>query len=379
MDQDRATPATETARRTHPRQAYRSTPALPAEPALHADEKPTPTQPLVGLAGLVFAMVLFVLLAFGAGGAEPSLEVLGPLTTFALPVVAMIAFWWEDWPGAKLRAGWSGLTDTAIVVVAGLLLTVVGQAAVSGIDLRSVLDPEPGPGHVTTFPFTMPVAAGVFTAILQLTLVSEGWPLRRLGRVSSGLAALAVSWLVGVIAYWLVVGTGPVTEPGGPAEPAAYGAWLTCLGAWQLVFFVALRGWPFGSIKRRVLRLPAANIATLACSFATYLALRQQIPDHRITAVCGCLIATLLVTAMLFEAWPWIRLSKLPGRTGVLVTAVALAALLYWGLSALAGQLTWERRHPDDWVAFAALNGLGLGIILQVAIWRRWPLTTDAS
>jgi hypothetical protein len=293
----------------------------------------------------------------------------------------MIAFWWEDWPGAKLRAGWSGLTDTAIVVVACLLLTVLGQAVVSGIDPRAVLDPEPGPGHVTTFPFTMPLAAGVFTAILQLTLVTEGWPLRRLGRVSSGLAALAVSWLVGVVAYWVVVGTGPVTEPGGPVEPGAYGAWLTCLGAWQLVFFVALRGWPFGPIKRRAVRLPAANIAVIAAAFVSYLVLRLPIgwPDHRITAVFGCLIAALLATAMLFEAWPWIRLSKLPGRTGVLITAVVLTGLLYWGLSALAGRQTWERRHPDDWVAFAALNGLGLGIILQVAIWRRWPLTTDAS
>jgi hypothetical protein len=226
----------------------------------------------------------------------------------------------------------------------------------------------------------MPLAAGVFTAILQLTLVSEGWPLRKLGRVSSGLAALLVSWAVGIAAYLLIVGTGPVTDPGGPIEPGVYGAWLTCLGGWQLVYFVALRGWPFNTIDRRVLRLPAANIVVIACASATYLVLRNPIgwAPQRITAVFGCLIAALLVMAMLFEAWPWILLSKLPGRTGVLVTAVVLAALLYWGLSAVAGQQTWERRHPDDWVAYAALNGLGLGIILQVAIWRRWPLTTDA-
>jgi hypothetical protein len=335
---------------------------------------------MVGLAGLVFALVLFVLLAFGAGGAEGSLEILSPVTTFALPVVAMIAFWWEDWPGVKLRAGWSGLTDTAIVAVAGLVLTVVGQAVVSGVDLKALLD-EPGAGHVTTFPHTMPLAAGVFTAILQLTLVSEGWPLRKLGRISSGLAALLVSWAVGIAAYLLIVGTGPVTDPGGLVEPGVYGAWLTCLGAWQLVYFVALRGWPFNTIDRRVLRLPAANIVVIACASITYLVLRNLIgwAPQRITAAFGCLIAALLVMAMLFEAWPWILLSKLPGRTGVLVTAVVLAALLYWGLSVVAGQQTWERRHPDDWVAYAALNGIGLGIILQVAIWRRWPLTTDAS
>ena len=44
------------------------------------------------------------LLALGAGGAERSLLVLGPLVTFSLPLVAMVAFWWEDWPGTRLRA-----------------------------------------------------------------------------------------------------------------------------------------------------------------------------------------------------------------------------------------------------------------------------------
>ena len=40
------------------------------------------------------------------------------------------------------------------------------------------------------FPHPMPLAAGAFTVILQLTLVTEGWPLRGLGRVRSGIAAL---------------------------------------------------------------------------------------------------------------------------------------------------------------------------------------------
>ncbi len=40
---------------------------------------------------------------------------LGPLVTFALPAVAMIAFWWEDWPGSRLRPGWSGCVDTVLI------------------------------------------------------------------------------------------------------------------------------------------------------------------------------------------------------------------------------------------------------------------------
>jgi len=34
------------------------------------------------------------------------------MSTFALPVIAMIAFWWEDWPGTIVRPPLTGLVDT---------------------------------------------------------------------------------------------------------------------------------------------------------------------------------------------------------------------------------------------------------------------------
>lgn len=43
--------------------------------------------------------------------------VIGPLVTFALPLIAMVAFWWNDWPGTRLRAEWSGWADTALLPV----------------------------------------------------------------------------------------------------------------------------------------------------------------------------------------------------------------------------------------------------------------------
>lgn len=49
-------------------------------------------QPALGLAGILLVLPVAVLLGIGAGGLEPSLRVLGPLSTFSLPVVAMIAF-----------------------------------------------------------------------------------------------------------------------------------------------------------------------------------------------------------------------------------------------------------------------------------------------
>jgi hypothetical protein len=95
-------------------------------------------QPALGLAGLLLVALVAVLLGIGAGGLERSLKILGPLSTFALPVVAMIAFWWEDWPGTRLQAPLSGLLDTVLVVIGALILTLLGQFVVGHLDLRGV-------------------------------------------------------------------------------------------------------------------------------------------------------------------------------------------------------------------------------------------------
>ncbi|NLU71164.1 hypothetical protein HCC61_00325 [Streptomyces sp. HNM0575] len=343
-------------------------------------------QPLAGLAGLTFLVPVFFVLSFGTGGPEASLEVLAPLSTFALPAMATIAFWWEDWPGSTLRAGWSGLTDTLIVIAAGVGLTLVGQAVVAGVDTRSLFDPEPGADHVETFPHTMNVAAGVFTVLLQLTLVCEGWPFRRLGRLASGFAAFVVACVAGAGAYLLLVHleTPPkdgLRDPGGPVASVAYGAWLTALGAWQLVFYVVLRGWPFTAVRRRAVRLPVANAAVIACAWACYLLMRHALdmPDPQVTAACGCGVAAVLLVAMLFDRWPWTRLSMVPGRTGVVITSIAVAGLMYWSLRSYAATLDWGRAHPEDWVAFSALNAVAVGVILHVAVWKRWPVAVESG
>ena len=139
---------------------------------------------------------MFFALTLGTGHVESSLPVLGPLATFALLAVAMIAFWWNDWPGARLSTPWSGLIDTALVTVAAVVLTIAGQAIVERSDLRGIFEAQPGLGVPTTFPATLALAGAAFTAMLPLSLVCEGWPLRGLGRLRSGIAALAVSWAV---------------------------------------------------------------------------------------------------------------------------------------------------------------------------------------
>ncbi|WP_329046157.1 hypothetical protein OG738_30890 [Amycolatopsis sp. NBC_01488] len=303
-------------------------------------------QPRRGLLGLAVVLPVTVLLAAGAGGPANTLEVLGPPVTFALPIVAMIAFWWADWPGTLLRGGWSGLSDTALVVAGGAALTLLGRA-------------------VTGTP-SVPLAAGIFTLMLQLTLVGEGWPLRGRGTRWPGVAALAVCWAAGLAVYLGLVRTGAV-----PAED--YGAWFAGLGAWQMVWYVALRGWPFARVRRRAVRLVTAHATVFACAWGTY----AVVPPDRLVPVAGAAIASVLVVAMLFEAWPAIRLTPLPGRGLVLVLVALLTAGLSWVLPRIAHGVGVPDRLVAAWTAHVTLNALSLAVILHVAVWRRWPASAS--
>jgi hypothetical protein len=49
-------------------------------------------QPWLGVGGLLLAPAVFFALALGTGSTGTSLLILGPLATFALPAVAMVAF-----------------------------------------------------------------------------------------------------------------------------------------------------------------------------------------------------------------------------------------------------------------------------------------------
>jgi hypothetical protein len=334
-------------------------------------------QPGLGVAGLLFVVPVAVLLAVGAGGAERSALVLGPLATFALPAIAMIAFWWEDWPGSSLRPGWSGLADTGLVAFAAVLLTLLGQSVVGRADLQGVFDPAPGPGHLPTFPATMPLAGAAFVAMLQLTLVCEGWPLRRLSRFTAGVAALAVAWLAAVAVYLVLVEVEAPSGSGldaqtGPLTGAQLGALLVLIGVWQVWFFVTWRGWPFAVLPQRWQRLVAGNVVVLGGGLLTFAVAHDLagVPTATLTAVGGCYIAAGLVIGMLFERWP-------RSRPAVAAAVLALTVALFVLLSAYAGTLDWDRATAEEWVAHVGLNALGISVVLHVAIGSRWPFPAD--
>jgi hypothetical protein len=324
-------------------------------------------QPALGLAGIALVVPVALLLGLGAGGAEASVLVLAPLSTFGLPVIAMIAFWWEDWPGSSLRRqAWSGWADTVLVLVGAVALTMLGQAVVARLDLRGIFDPTPGAGNAPTFPATMPVAAAAFVAMLELTLVTEGWPLHRLGRLTSGVAALVVSWGIGLGVYALLDRTGLLVG-------ATFGALLVSIGVWQVVLFVVLQGWPLADLHARMARLVCANAAVIGGGWLTFVALHRLAGwrPATISATGGAIVAGALLVGMLFEGWPGIEDAR--GRALTLAGVAVAAAALYVVLTAYADGLDWTRAEPEDWVAHAGLDAIGAGVILHVAIGKRWP------
>jgi hypothetical protein len=347
-------------------------------------------QPWAGLGGLLLTAVVFFALALGTGSTATGLLILGPISTFALAGVAMIAFWWNDWPGSRLAAPWTGVIDTVLVAAIAVVLTIAGQAVIERPDIRAVFEATRGPGAPTTFPATMALAGATFAAMLQLSLVCERWPLGGLGRLRSGIAALVLSWAIGVGAYFLFVNIShlPAAEravaglrdPGGPVARADFGAALIAVGVWQAVLFIAQRGWPVNTITRRGLRLLAGNVLVVGLGAGTYAALRDAagLSPGTIGAVCGCVISAVLMLAMIFEGWPATLLRPAADRVLTFALTGIVAVVLYRALAAYADGVHWIRATPDDWITSASLSFVGAGIILHVGIGLRWPFPAAA-
>lgn len=338
-------------------------------------------QPALGLAGLLLVAPVAVLLGVGAGNLQASLRVLGPLSTFALPVVAMIAFWWEDWPGTRLKAPLSGFLNTVLVIAGGVVLTFIGQFVVGHGNLRGIFDVTPGPHSSPTFPSTMPLAGAFFVVMLQLTLVNEGWPLRRLGRIASGPTAVVAAWATALTLYLLLVRTHPKPASGlyfrggGPLSGAEFGSILTAIGLWQVWFYLALRGWPFAQVTSRAVRLPLANLTVIVAGVVTYIILHSAIglTSPKASAVAGAALTAVLLRGMLFEGSPRSGDNPARGRLIMLGTVAIVAVALHAALTAIAHQARWTTATPEEWVTYAGLNAIGLGVILHVGIGRRWP------
>lgn len=374
--------------------------ALPERPAIStptrlsgpgfrkAEQRRLARQPGLGLAGLLLVVPVAALFAFGGGGTANSVALFAPLVTFALPPVAMVAFWWEDWPGSRVRPGWSGLVDTVLIAVAAILLAMAGQAFVGDLDFVGIFDPTPPPGHAALFPASLPLAGGAFVAMLQLTLVCERRPLLRLPRIPAGIAALVVSWGAAIILYIVAVdfrappGSG-LTGESGPVPGDELGAVLVLIGAWQVWFFVVWRGWPFAESRHSWVRVVSANIVVIGGTLLTYALVHGpgDVAPSAVNAAAGCFVAAGLTVGMLFEGVFRPHLRPAPERVATLAATLVVATALYTLLTAYVGTLDRTEPTGAQWVGHTALNAIGVSIILHVAVGRRWPFgdNTDAS
>jgi hypothetical protein len=336
-------------------------------------------QPAQGLSGLLLVIPVAVILAFAWDGAQGSTVVLGPLAVFALAPTAMIAFWWENWPGTRLRESWSGWVDTLLIAAIAVVLTVVGQLLVGSLDPQGIFSQDPGPGHSPVFPITLPLAGASFVAIMELTFVCERWPFSRFGSTIGGLLALAASWAVALVLFFALVDFHAPPDSGlnslsGPLAPAELGALLVLTGLWQVWFYIAWDGWPFTRAKRRGTRLLAGNVGVVGAGIVTYLlADAGGMAPVTMIAAAGAFIAAALLAGLLFDGW-------LPGspklslnRPITVVVDLVLAAILYAAVNAYAKHLYRTISHPTEWVAHVMLNAIAFSVILHVAIGQRWP------
>ena len=351
-------------------------------------------QPMVGMLGLVIVVVVFALLSI-VWSPQTSLVVLGPISTFALPVLVVSAVWWAGWPFAKFGRAVSGLSHTIMIAVLGVILTGLGLLIAGHFSLHGIFSANASElnskGVLTTFPFTVPLAATVFVTMLQLTFVSNKWPFHKMRAASSGISAFVFSWVVGTAIYFLLTNWNSVPVPAraalglrngiGPMNAIDFTAMLLCIVVYQMSFFVLFRGWPFAGLKSSGARLVTSHLATIGGGWMTFFVLLDGFKwqDPVIVGVCGSIIASIFIVAMLFETWPFQGEDASENRFGSLVMVAVVTCVLYFLLRAIGHATgTWTQAPVELWIGVGGLNYIAAVIILHYAVWGRWPLEPPA-
>jgi hypothetical protein len=311
------------------------------------------------------------------------------MSTFCLPVLAVVTLWWGGWPFKGLPRAVAGLASLALIIVSGVILTGLGQLVAGSFQPGHLFGSaaEAGQGHMVTFPWTVPLAAFVFVTTLQLTFVCRKWPFGGLKPVAAGLAALAASWVAGVAGYFVLASWSFVPAvarhaiglhgTAGPVNALDLVGALLCIVVCQMTVFFLLDGYPFSVIQARSWNLLASNVAAVVLGIGVWFLLHSGIGlnSAQVSEVAGVIIAGTLVAGLMMEGWP-ARLVTSPGlsRLALLATAAAVAVVLGEVLRAISGTAAWTGDPSQLWVAVTALNFIGAFVIVQVAAFGRWPL-----
>ena len=360
------------------------------EPSSAPPPKKTLSQPWVGAAGLVIVLAVAAVLGI-VPGMQRSLEIIGPVSTFCLPILAVAALWWKGWPFARLSRPLGGLATLGLIVASGIVLTAAGLAVTGNFQLSHLFGTaaEAAQGHMVTFPFTVPLAAFIFVTMLQLTFVCRQWPFQRLSSAAAGFAALAASWAVGVAGYFLLANWNfvPVAarhaiglrNPGGPINALDLVGILLCIVIVQMTLFFLLQGYPVSLIKSQPLYLAVSNGTTIGGGILLWWILNSGLglSSAQVSEAAGVIVAGTLIAGLLFEGWPARAVGNpAVSRLALLGTAAAVAVIAGFALRAISLTTTWTGSPPQLWVAVMGLNFIGAFVIVQVAVFRRWPLPT---
>ena len=377
-------------------QSRTATGRAPTAPAI-PDHPPAPAvagQPRMGLLGLPIVAAGFIVLGILLGGPQTALETAGPIATFALPVLAASALWWQGWPFQRQRQPLAGLLNLTVIILGGTALTILAQAMVGGVDLPGLFtSAAPGSTTFSSFPWLMPLGVLIFVATLQITFVNERWPFVKVPGPASGFLVVATSWVVGIVAYLLVVNWDFVPEPareairlknpGGPVNGLELLGWLAIVTAFQVLFYIGLGGWPTKYIRNTTVRLLAANLFVIGGGWLTWALLANVLgwETPTIAALGGSVAAAAVLSAILFDDWPASRLTSDGARlAGTAVQIAVLTALLFFGLRALGNALqTWDRDPVELWVTVSCLNFIAATAIAHVAVFHRWPIGPPKS
>jgi hypothetical protein len=334
--------------------------------------------------------LLFMMVVFGVGGLalspQGALLVVGPITLFAMPVLALLAdFVVPLFVGQQRRWLVAGLILAAILGSA-IVLTVLAQAIVGHIDLVGVFstDPHTAASHLSAFPFTIPLGGVLFVAYLEVAIVS-GVPMLTKNRPRDGAIAFLGCVVVALFLYltlanWDAV-PGParaalgLRNPGGPVDALDLAGIVISISIWQ-VLYLFFGGGPLSTIPAGWPRIVVSNVVVIGLGITTYWLLHYplQASVPQIAAIAAMEVVGILVVGLLFDrpaAGPPGTVSPLQRLIrfclAELVSVLTFLALRWLGMLL---QPTWAIGSLELWIAISGLNLIGGSIFLYCRILR---------
>jgi hypothetical protein len=314
------------------------------------------------------------------------LLVIGPLSLFAMPVLALLADFAMPPPGAKAHPWY--VTALLLTAIAGgaVVLTVLAQGVVGQIDLVGVFSPDPASAasHFPTFPFTIPLGGLLFVAYLEVSIVS-GIPQLSAHRVRDGALVFAGCVALALVLYLTLANWGSVPpqawtslglrDPGGPVDALDLAGMVIAITIWQ-VLYLFTGGGPLAGVSAGWARIVVANVLVIGLGLATFWLLRDvlQASVPQIAELAAMVVVGVLTVGLLLDMPAAGPPGTISARTRLLRFGLLalIAGLTYLGLRWLGATLqpTWSVGSLELWITICGLNLIGGGIFLYCRILR---------